>query len=697
MLSEIEITIFPEGPAYTKQVGQRTGAKGLEDFKKTICSKSWSPFIFKHVKNYEFKKGKFVTGEYRSNDTSMFTKCFVLDFDEGLTAHRAQEICERNLFSYVIGATKSHQIIKGSKPACDRFRLILQLSRLPADGDEYIAIWNYFDDLFIGMIDSSCKDQARFYYPCKSILYENGNLNPVDVDSIIRKFKIQKQKIDTQTVKDNNFRGSLFDSTNSFLNSGHIEKSWHSTFFKAACDIRDQNYTIEEAREMLRRAARFHEGELDETDNFQLEDIYERKKHYPVRRVEDLNVKHNFWIDDQAYYGVIGQFVRMLDKHSEADPVGMLVQFLNLVGNVVGRNKFYRVESTKHFTNIFSIMVGKTAGGRKGTGFDNALEVIKIVAPGWYKSSYVSGGLASGEGLIHRVRDEEGAETTSKVDSAKRKKKLFVHESEFASILKVVPREGNTLSVIVRNAWDKGNLQNLSKNSKEKATDAHISINGHITKDELLRYLSVTETCNGFANRFLWINVNRSKILPRGGNFHKEDIQPYVQSFKKIIEFGSIPGEMKMTDEAGRAWDEIYHAIAEEDKEGVYAAITGRAEPYILRLSMIYAIADLSVEIKIEHLKAAKAVWDYCDKTCLSLFGKTIGDEPVDKILSFISNFPEGATRTQIRDLFNRNLLKSEIDRAIEKIEARGLGRRITREIKGVTTEYLVGINNDVH
>jgi hypothetical protein len=54
----------------------------------------------------------------------------------------------------------------------------------------------------------------------------------------------------------------------------------------------------------------------------------------------------------------------------------------------------------------------------------------------------------------------------------------------------------------------------LSKNSPARATGAQISIIGHISRDELLKYLTGCEAANGFANRFLWVAVKRSKLLP---------------------------------------------------------------------------------------------------------------------------------------------------------------------------------------
>ncbi len=67
--------------------------------------------------------------------------------------------------------------------------------------------------------------------------------------------------------------------------------------------------------------------------------------------------------------------------------------------------------------------------------------------------------------------------------------------------MKVLAREGNTLSPVVRNSWDSKRLQSLVRNAPLRASHAHVGIVAHITKDELLRYLNATELANGFFNR----------------------------------------------------------------------------------------------------------------------------------------------------------------------------------------------------
>ena len=54
----------------------------------------------------------------------------------------------------------------------------------------------------------------------------------------------------------------------------------------------------------------------------------------------------------------------------------------------------------------------------------------------------------------------------------------------------------------------------MTKNDAVQATDSHISILGHITKDELLREMNEIEAASGFANRFMWVSARRAQFLP---------------------------------------------------------------------------------------------------------------------------------------------------------------------------------------
>lgn len=53
----------------------------------------------------------------------------------------------------------------------------------------------------------------------------------------------------------------------------------------------------------------------------------------------------------------------------------------------------------------------------------------------------------------------------------------------------------------LRSAWDGRPLALLTRTAPARATDAHVSIIGHITQTELRRHTTTVEIANGFLNR----------------------------------------------------------------------------------------------------------------------------------------------------------------------------------------------------
>src|SRR5262245_42949166 len=225
-------------------------------------------------------------------------------------------------------------------------------------------------------------------------------------------------------------------------------------------------------------------------------------------------------MDPAAYHGLAGEVVSTILPHTEADPVALLLQFLASFGNVGGRGRHYQVEQTRHYGNLFAVLVGKTSKARKGTSADRIHPIFATADPAWYVDC-VKSGMSSGEGVIFHVRDEVYAMRRGVlecVDLGVSDKRLLLQEHEFFRVLAVMKREGNNLSGVIRDAWDgRSPLQTLTKQSPAKATNAHISIVAHITVEELRRMLDETAMANGFANRFLFACVKRSKMLPFGG------------------------------------------------------------------------------------------------------------------------------------------------------------------------------------
>lgn len=129
----------------------RRVARGMASF-------VWSPCVWR--------------GGMRLRENFLRADWAVLDFDSGemTLAEAANTWCD---MAHVIGTTKSHQVVKGDAPACDRFRVALLLERPVTQ----LADYEHIMRTLIGKYpaDPAAKDGARFFYPCRQIVAHDAD------------------------------------------------------------------------------------------------------------------------------------------------------------------------------------------------------------------------------------------------------------------------------------------------------------------------------------------------------------------------------------------------------------------------------------------------------------------------------------------------------------------------------------------
>ena len=304
---------------------------------------------------------------------------------------------------------------------------------------------------------------------------------------------------------------------------------------------------------------------------------------------------------------------------TEADPTAVLLSLLTAFGNAVGSGPQFNMLDGDHYANLFVGLVGGTASG-KGRRARIVRRLMGSADPEWERGSIIMS-LSSGEGFVERVKDDdldEEQETFSFV--VPEVKRLLIIESEFARTFGAMGRKENTLSGTIRSAWDHDVLEvNTRAKNRLRASNAHVSMIFHCTPEELSKLLSNSiEVVNGFSNRILWALVRRSNILPRGGR--SDAVEPFGEPMKRAIAQARGIRSICWDEEAGALWDADYQALTEE-KPGAYGAATQRAHAQTLRLSLLYALLDGSGLIRAEHLRAALAVWKYCEASAKRIFG----------------------------------------------------------------------------
>jgi hypothetical protein len=392
---------------------------------------------------------------------------------------------------------------------------------------------------------------------------------------------------------------------------------------------------------------------------------------------EKLETDCSLWpvLSKQAVSSVsiVEDIIDAATANNEVDPVSFLMTLLSGFGASVGSNPHIRIADTLHPPRISTILVGGSSRARKGTSTATILRLLKMAEDEAKLEPLVitNGPLSSGEGLINAVRDPNP--DAKPPDVGINDKRLWCIEEEFASVLNVSKRVGNTLSTILRSAWDGGKINPLTRHQTICATNPHICILGHITIHELKIVLNNTEVFNGFANRFLWACVQRKQTIPFPSSIDETIMNHLAKEMGNIILQSRKLRELKFNKNAHELWQEKYPEIS-EDLPGFLGAITARSEAHTMRLSLVLALLDGKTEIEQKHLEGALAISEYNINSCKFLFGGIPVDRDVEKIIQALEVGPK--TTTELHSLFSGHMKSDMLRELLNQLQT-------NRRIKG--------------
>lgn len=324
--------------------------------------------------------------------------------------------------------------------------------------------------------------------------------------------------------------------------------------------------------------------------------------------------------------GRAGKIVRGLLPWTEADPAALLLDLVVSFGSAVGPGPHKYAGDVQHPLRLFSVTVGETSAGRKGTARAAIRGLFELAEPEWAQEC-VGGGLSSGEGLI---------EAMSQMTEPRR---FMAVETEFGKVLAVSSRSGQTISEMVRQLWD-GDRVHILNRQATRLEGAFFSLLGHITETELRERMANVDVRNGFGNRILWVYAERSKLLPGGNRIPPEILKPYARQLRRAIAKAQQLGEMRRTGSAEEAWTEWYRREGARRLGGPLGDVTSRREAQCIRLQLIFAVLDEQRRIGAEHVHAAAHVLRYCEASAAYVFGDSTGDRRADKVLAALRATP---------------------------------------------------------
>jgi Protein of unknown function (DUF3987) len=370
----------------------------------------------------------------------------------------------------------------------------------------------------------------------------------------------------------------------------------------------------------------------------------------------------------------LGQLAERLDPYTEADQVGVLASLLAAVGVHLGPAPHLQIGYERHPLLVWPLLIGDTAVGKKGTSY-NMAKALLTLADKDFVGSNIRSGLSTGEGLA----DVFASDTVEQKGKPARARllpegdiRLLAYETEWSSIMARMKRENNTLSAMLRQAWEGGDLSTLNVDARV-AKESHLGILAHITPEEFKAKVSAADMAGGTYNRFLPIAVAQSKFLPKA---EKADPLLTEQLGASLADRLGHAGRLRavgFTDAGSLAWERLYYQFSAYHKEEVRVRqFVSRAAPYCLRIAAIYAALDRTDKISPAHLAAAVALVRYSIESARAVL---YGNDDARLVDWIAAAGPAGKTRGDISDGYYRKNAKRDgidVDTVLARLVAAG-------------------------
>jgi hypothetical protein len=242
------------------------------------------------------------------------------------------------------------------------------------------------------------------------------------------------------------------------------------------------------------------------------------------------------------YRGILGDITLAAAETTEADPVGIHVSLLTGASVAAGGTPHIWIGADRHPLLVYGLLFGRTSTGRKGSATAAADLYLARAWPEYDECG--TSGLSSGEGLIEQIRDGDGGKDPGVAD-----KRLYVTESEFASVMARMQRDGSTLGTTLRKAWEGRPLRVINRR-QYGASWSHIAVLAHISPAEFRRRLAEADMAGGTYNRFLPVWVERAKRLPMAPHPDEKSVAILASKLTSALSGSRRIGAISMTADA---------------------------------------------------------------------------------------------------------------------------------------------------
>lgn len=389
-----------------------------------------------------------------------------------------------------------------------------------------------------------------------------------------------------------------------------------------------------------------------------------------------------------ALYGILEPMVNVASDKTEAVPAAVAINILARFAAIIGRTAHIQIGDQTRYLNFNALIVGPTSKGRKGTSAEMPAQLFRIAE--WLNGPYTLPlqeltALSTGEGLVHRVRDPRYDDESGKCkDKGVTDKRLICDVSEFGGTLTVAARKENTLTAVLRDAFDGRVLTIPTKTSFNRATGAHIVVVGSIPETELVKLLSQTDITNGLANRFAMFYSARTKLVPDPKPAPQEEMDRFAAHLKDAINQAMGQHAIVMDDEAKELWEVIYESLNETAHDPSISKLLAREELYTRIFAALLTLINGETVITTRTLDAGMAWRHYWEETLNFVFSSSEKNENMKVMREFMDRIVQvittlGGKRVPHTDL-TKKLTNNYSSNAIKKEHVKAALEFLQRE-----------------
>ena len=394
---------------------------------------------------------------------------------------------------------------------------------------------------------------------------------------------------------------------------------------------------------------------------------------------------------DAMLSGIIGEIARAGSDGKEVHPVAVAAACLSWLSAEIGPDICLPIGDTRHHVNLFTLHIGRSARGGKGESLGLVRRIRNTITFEREDNpcgQIHNGGLSSREGLAGAVHDgyRQGKEEVPAVDD----KRLWIVEAEFSNVLAQGKREGNTLLPALRDVWDGGNIQPLTKGRGMWSTHPHIALHGNITPGELQARIEAREINGGTFNRILMVWAERTCMVALPEPTDTSVVAGFARRIEDAIRWarGSYPTtrdsrKASMTPAAAHLWESLYTELKRPHPAGdLVAAATERRAPICLRIALIHAVLEKSLMITPDHIRVGHAWAQYGAATAAYVLagmgGQARDTDRERKVLAFLDKQPgnEADRRALINVCFKKHIDAKDLDRVLTPLVDDGVLHR---------------------